>query len=197
MDDNAALATEAADILRFWFGVSSLQAAVSRNEWFAKDAAFDAAIDERFFAVYERGAAGELESWRAQPESALAYVLLFDQFPRNMFRGTPQAFATDGKALSCAKAVVAAGFDERVPPLARVFFYLPFEHSERLADQRYSLKLFGRVASHPGTEGVLDYARRHAAVIERFGRFPHRNAILGRTSTAEEEDFLQQPGSAF
>ena len=195
--DHAALPNEALHILHFWFGASALQAPEQRKEWFNKSTKFDEAITKHFLSVYQRGVAGELESWRAAAGSALAYVLLFDQFPRNMFRGRTDAFATDAKALSCAKAAVAADFDDEVPPLARVFFYLPFEHSERMLDQRYSLKLFGRLAAHPGMETFVDYAKRHYAVVERFGRFPHRNDMLGRPGTVEELGFLKQPGSSF
>ncbi len=184
-------------ILNFWFGEKAFTDPQYREQWFSKDAAFDRTLASQFLPLYQRGVAGELESWRSTPESALAYTLLFDQFPRNMFRGTANAYATDGKALSCAKAAVAAGLDSQLPPLLRVFFYLPFEHSEKLADQRYSLKLFDRLVQYPGMESFIDYARRHAEVVKRFGRFPHRNAVLGRPNTAEEEAFLQQPGSSF
>jgi len=195
--ETANLPSEALHILHFWFGANALQAPEKRNEWFNKNAKFDDAVTRHFLSLYKRGVAGALEDWRSAAGSALAYVLLFDQFPRNMFRGRADAFATDAKALSCAKAAVAAGFDDQVPPLARVFFYLPFEHSERMVDQRYSLKLFARLAQHPGTESFVDYARRHYEVIERFGRFPHRNAVLDRPSTVEELGFLKQPGSNF
>ena len=195
--DTSVLPNEALHILHFWFGANALQAPEQRKEWFIKNTKFDEAITKHFLPVYKRGVAGDLESWRAAAGSALAYVLLFDQFPRNMFRGRADAFATDARALSCAKSAVAASFDDRVPPLARVFFYLPFEHSERMLDQRYSLKLFGRLAAHSDMETFVDSARRHYAVVERFGRFPHRNDVLGRTSTVEELGFLKQSGSSF
>lgn len=192
-----ALPNDAIHILYFWFGANALQVPEYRKEWFSKSLKFDEALTKHFLPVYKRGVAGEWETWRSATGSALAYVLLFDQLPRNMFRGRADAYATDAKALSCAKAAVAARFDDQVPPLARVFFYLPFEHSERLSDQRYSLKLFTRLAQHPGMAEFVDSARRHNAVIERFGRFPHRNAILGRESTPEEQAFLRERGSTF
>ena len=192
-----ALPNDAVHILYFWFGANALQAPEYRKEWFSKSMKFDEALTKHFLPVYKRGVAGELETWRSAAGSALAYALLFDQLPRNMFRGRADAYASDAKALSCAKAAVAARFDEQVPPLARLFFYLPFEHSERLTDQRYSVKLFNRLAQHQGMEEFANSARRHSGVIERFGRFPHRNAILGRETTAAEQAFLREPGSSF
>ena len=197
MSDPDIIPADAMRILRFWFGDNALGAPEHRPQWFGKDAELDAGIKNHFLSLYRQGVAGELESWQRAPAGALAYTILFDQFPRNMFRATPQSFASDAKALASAKAAVAAGFDNQVPPLARVFFYLPFEHSEALADQQRSLSLFGLLEQYADLESFVDYARRHAAVIERFGRFPHRNALLERTDTADEEDFLRQPGSVF
>jgi uncharacterized protein (DUF924 family) len=179
----------AAAILEFWFG----DAGAERPEWFRKDDAFDATIRQRFGAQVETALAGGLREWMAGRDSALARVLLLDQFTRNIYRGTPRAFAGDALALQAVRAMVASGFDMQLPPLRRVFVYLPFEHSEDMTMQRESLRLIGAL----GREGYLDYARRHAEVIERFGRFPHRNAILGRMSTPEEIEFLKQPGSGF
>ena len=182
------------EVRRFWFGN---QPGERRKAWFVKDPVFDAEIRTRFLSLYESVANRDLTDWNKSPAGSLALIVLCDQFPRNMFRGRADAFATGARALSCAKAAVAADFDDEVPPLARVFFYLPFEHSERMLDQRYSLKLFGRLAAHPGMETFVDYAKRHYAVVERFGRFPHRNDMLGRPGTAEELGFLKQPGSSF
>ncbi len=131
---------------------------------------------------------------RTRRLSALALILLLDQFPRNIFRGTPRAFATDSKALATAKDVVARGFDLALPPVRRSFIYLPFQHSENLDDQQESVRLFRKLAAeHPATAGYVEYAEHHMDVIRRFGRFPHRNAVLGRASTSEETEFLQRP----
>jgi uncharacterized protein (DUF924 family) len=181
-------------VLDFWFG----NGGQARAEWFRKDDAFDRLIAERFGALVERALAGELREWDAHPESALARILLLDQFTRNIFRGTPRAFAGDGLALAAAKALVASGQDAVLPPLGRSFVYLPFEHAEDLAAQHEAVRLFGALeASAPEAKGMLDYAVRHRDIVARFGRFPHRNAILGRESTAEEIEFLKQPGSGF
>jgi uncharacterized protein (DUF924 family) len=187
--------TDAVAILDFWFG----DTAAPRPEWFRKDDAFDAQIRERFGAAIEAALDGTLDAWDTQgPHAALARILLLDQFTRNAFRGTPRAFAGDASALAAARAMVARGDDGVLPPLQRVFAYLPFEHAEDAGAQRESLRLFAALASHgPAFAEFDDYARRHAAVIERFGRFPHRNAILGRASSAEETAFLSQPGSSF
>jgi uncharacterized protein (DUF924 family) len=188
------------DILGFWFGPPSDPGHTRpRERWFLKDPAFDAECARRFLGTHEKAAAGELRAWRDEPRGSLALLLLFDQFPRNIFRGTPRAFATDALAREVARHALARGHDVPLPPVWRWFFYLPFEHSEDLHDQRLSVSLFETLAlRHPadGSE-VLDYARRHLEIIERFGRFPHRNAILGRESTPEEIAFLQEPGSSF
>jgi uncharacterized protein (DUF924 family) len=173
------------EILEFWFGGGD------DRRWFVVDAAFDEACATGFLADHERADAGAFDEWTAQPRSALALILLFDQFPRNMFRGTPRAFATDGKALALAKNTVARGFDRALSPVERAFVYLPFEHSENLDDQRESVRLFRQLGDeHPLLAGYLQYAEEHCDVIRRFGRFPHRNAILGRISTSEETESL-------
>jgi uncharacterized protein (DUF924 family) len=178
----------------FWFGATD----APRDAWFRKDPAFDMQIRERFGAHVEQALAGAFDGLDALPADALARVLLLDQFTRNIFRDTPRAFAGDAQALALARTMVARGDDERLSPLRRVFVYLPFEHAEDAAAQRESLRLFGALAArHPALGSFDDYARRHAVVIERFGRFPHRNAILGRASTAEELAFLREPGSSF
>jgi uncharacterized protein (DUF924 family) len=181
--------TEAREVLTFWFGTTDER----RPEWFRKDDAFDALVRERFGVLVERALAGELRDWSAEADLALARVLLLDQFTRNMFRGTPRAFTGDALALDAAREMVAGGQDRQLRPMCRVFVYLPFEHAEDRRSQQESLRLFEAL----GDPDFLDYARRHAAIVERFGRFPHRNAILGRASTPEEIEFLKQPGSGF
>jgi len=186
------------DVLEFWFGApGSPELGRNRGQWFQKSDAFDASIRERFLATHEAAAAGRLDGWAERPLAALALVVALDQFPRNMFRGTPRAFATDTKALAVARGIVSRSFDATYVPVQRWFAYLPFEHAEDLAAQTESLALFDRLRDDPGNAGTLGYAMRHYAVIERFGRFPHRNAILGRASTPGELAFLAAPGSSF
>ena len=186
------------DVLEFWFGApDSPEFGRPRAPWFVKSAEFDALIRDRFFATHEAAATGALDAWSTRPLAALALALALDQFPRNMFRGTPRAFAADARALALARSVVARGYDEFLLPVQRWFVYLPFEHAEDLPAQRESLRLFERLALDAAGAGTLTYAMRHYAVIERFGRFPHRNAILGRESTPEEREFLAEPGSSF
>lgn len=201
----AHLAPEADALLRFWFG----EAEAARPEWFTKNKALDAEVDRRFGAEIEAALKGKLDHWQASAEGSLALVMLLDQFTRNVFRGTRRAFAGDARALAVARRMVAAGQDQALVPLRRVFVYLPFEHAEDSAAQDDSVRLFTALAA-PGKAGLaanaphaatlanyLDYAERHRDVIRRFGRFPHRNALLGRTSTAQETEFLEQPGSEF
>jgi uncharacterized protein (DUF924 family) len=186
------------DVLEFWFGApGSPELGRNRKQWFEKSAAFDAQIGERFLATHEAAAAGRLDGWAERPLAALALVVTLDQFPRNMFRGTPRAFAADPKALAVARGIVARGFDTAYLPAQRWFAYLPFEHAEDLAAQAESLALFERLRGDPASASPIAYAMRHYAVIERFGRFPHRNAILGRDSTPGEIAFLATPGSSF
>jgi len=172
-------------ILEFWF-----RGDVERKEWFTKDPSFDDEIRARFLSLYEEGARGAFTAWRNSPRSSLAMIVLLDQFPRNMFRGSARAFATDALALDAARHAVACGHDRALSGVERAFVYLPFEHSERLADQERALELF---AGHPNSE----WAQRHWEIIKRFGRFPHRNGILGRQSTPAEIEFLREPGSSF
>jgi uncharacterized protein (DUF924 family) len=186
------------EIIEFWFGVpDSPERGVPRKAWFEKSAEFDAAIRERFSMLLDAAAAGRLASWASTPLAALALVIVFDQFPRNMFRGAPRAFATDPRALEIARDIVARGFDSAYLPVERAFAYLPFEHAEDVAMQRHSLALFAKLPPSSTSASYMDYARRHHDVIARFGRFPHRNEMLGRTSTPEEVEFLKQPGSSF
>ena len=183
-------------VLDYWFGVSP-NLADRRRLWFGKDPTTDAEIRARFEGLHGAALAGELDAWLAAPESALALVVVLDQFPRNMYRDTAMAFAADAKALACARQALARGHDRQLLPVQRLFLYLPFEHSEDLAEQRRSVKLFAALDDATGMADAYDFALRHYCVIARFGRFPHRNASLGRTSTAEELAFLELPGSRF
>ena len=170
-------------LLDFW-------SAAGAEKWFARDAAFDAAFADRFRDAHFAAARSELESWMENAEGALALTLLLDQFPRNCFRGCAHSYATDGLARSYARRAIDAGFDLQVDAALRMFFYLPFEHSEAMADQDYAMELFGRI----GDAELMKYARLHRDLIERFGRFPHRNAALGRESTREEIEYLAGGG---
>ena len=196
---NPALEPRAAEVLDFWFGApDSAEFGSSRKLWFTKDAAFDALIRARFGGLVDAALAGRLLEWDTHPRSALARILLLDQFTRNAFRATPRSFAGDPRALAAAQALVATGSDLLLAPVERGFAYLPFEHSENLSMQDEALRLIGRLASDaPEQASLLDWAQRHHAIVARFGRFPHRNAILGRPSGAEEIEFLKQPGSGF
>jgi uncharacterized protein (DUF924 family) len=182
------------DVLGFWFG-SGAEYGQRHKHWFEKDAAFDAEIRSRFLSLYERLASGN--QWLDAARPCLARILVLDQFPRNMFRGTPRAFASDSLALAAARHAVAERYDAGLVLVERVFVYLPFEHSEALADQEQACRLCEPLAAYPETADTLRYAIAHRDIIRRFGRFPHRNAILGRDSTVEELEFLQQPGSSF
>jgi len=176
-----------ANILHFWFED------LDPKDWWRKDDALDARIAARFADIYRELQGGVPGAWLETPEGFLAAILVLDQFPRNMFRDTRQAFATDAQALKLAKRAIAQGMDAGLPPEKRAFIYLPFQHSEDSADQARSVELFTEL----GQALNLDFAVRHKAVIDRFGRFPHRNAILGRKSSDEEIAFLKQPGSSF
>jgi uncharacterized protein (DUF924 family) len=186
-------------VLDFWFGApGSPEHGRVREGWFRKDDAFDAEIAARFGAVIERALGGALAAWSRQPESALAEIVVLDQFPRNVFRGTPKAFAGDPRALAAARALVASGEDRGLLAMQRQFVYLPFEHAEDLRMQDEALRLFGALAAeHPEHADLVQWAEKHRVIIERFGRFPHRNLVLGRVSTDEEIEFLKQPGSSF
>jgi uncharacterized protein (DUF924 family) len=186
------------DVLDFWFGREGEPGyGEFRAEWFRKDPAFDAEVTERFASLYEEAAAGDLDGWRDDARSCLALVILLDQFPRNMFRGDGRTHATDGKALETSKYSVEHALDRELPAFQRMFLYMPFMHSENAEDQCRSVGLFGRLAEEPGAPDVTSYAVRHKEIVERFGRFPHRNAILGRRTTPEEAEFLKTEGSSF
>jgi uncharacterized protein (DUF924 family) len=190
----------AQEVLDFWFlAPNDPRYGSQRAEWFRKDDAFDAAIRERFAALAEQAVAGGLREWDQKgPLGTLARILVLDQFTRNAYRGTPDAFAGDPLALAAALQLADSGDDQDLLPVQRAFAYMPFEHAEDAAMQERAVALFTRLAAlNPDYEGMLDYAHRHRGVIARFGRFPHRNAILGRASTPEELDYLRQPGSGF
>lgn len=189
----------AANVLDFWFGPSTDPAHTqSRPQWFRKDANHDAEIARRFGPQINEALSGGLEDWTATPTGTLALILVLDQFTRNTGRDTPRAFAGDARALSLAKSLVAMGADKTLTGVQRQFVYLPFEHAEDVRLQRESLRLFGQLASdHPALHDLPRWAQAHHDIVARFGRFPHRNAILRRDSTAEEIAFLQTPGSAF
>ncbi|HET9653238.1 MAG TPA: DUF924 family protein, partial [Usitatibacter sp.] len=168
-----------------------------RPEWFRKDVAFDEEIRRRFGELHAAAAARSLDAWRASPEPMLALVIVLDQFSRNIYRGDARAFAQDAHALECAKEAVVRGDDLAMLPVERQFLYLPFEHSEDLADQETGVERMRSLDAFDETRGISDWAVRHRDIIRRFGRFPHRNAALGRDSTPEEVEFLKQPGSGF
>ncbi|SIQ25560.1 MULTISPECIES: DUF924 family protein [unclassified Bosea (in: a-proteobacteria)] len=175
----------AADIVAFWREAGP-------ERWFEKNEAFDAEITRRFLPVHEAAAAGKLDGWQDTPEGAFALLILLDQFPRNMFRGSPRAFATDAKALAIAEEAIAKGFDQHYQPPEQRFFYMPHMHSEELADQQRCVDL---CAAAEDAEGVK-FAVIHRDIIRDFGRFPHRNAVLGRRTTAQEREFLAEGGFA-
>lgn len=190
----------AQDVLDFWFlpiGVKGHN--TQRPEWFRKDDAFDAQIRAQFGELVEQALQGGLRHWDDEgTQGTLARIVVLDQFTRNIHRGTPKAFAGDALALEAALALDDSGANQTLPPVQRVFAYLPFEHAESLSMQLRSVDLFDMLrSSATGFDSTFDYARRHYEIIRRFGRFPHRNAILGRASTAEEAEFLKQPGSGF
>lgn len=183
--DSGIVAVGPTDVLAFW-------RAAGPTKWFKKDSSFDAEIVARFAAVWRTAAAGLLSTWEDAAESALALAIVLDQFPRNMFRGQAQAFETDALARAIADRAIERGFDLAVPKSEQIFFYLPFEHSENMADQERAIALIRAT----GDADLLKWAELHADVIRRFGRFPHRNSALGRTTTREEEAFLEAGGFA-
>jgi uncharacterized protein (DUF924 family) len=186
------------EVLDFWFGREGEEGyGEFREVWFTKDPEFDREIRDRFESLYEQAAAGRLEGWQSNPQSSVALIVVLDQFPRNMFRGDARMYATDGLARVAALHAVEHAYDRELPPFQRLFVYLPFEHSEDLEDQRRSMELFRRLAAEMGSQDLLGYAARHMEIVERFGRFPHRNEILGRPTTPEEAEFLAGPDSSF
>jgi len=188
------------DVLDFWFGApASATDGQSRREWFVKDEAFDAQIRARFGETIDQAIAGGLREWDAEgPQGILARILVLDQFTRNAWRGTPRAFDGDALALAASRQLADSGAHATLPPHQRAFSYMPFEHAEDAFMQERAVVLFTALSvQHRGFDDMLDYARRHRDIIARFGRFPHRNEILGRDSTPEELEFLRQPGSSF
>lgn len=185
-------------MLAFWFGAPDApDYGAPREAWFERDPAFDDSIRRTFGTLHDRAVAGELDEWAGNARGCLALIVLLDQFSRNLYRNDARAFAADGRARALAVRALERGYDGDVPPELRAFFYLPFEHSEALEDQDLSVRL---VAANDGVAEsgtALDYAQRHHDVIARFGRFPHRNALMGRLSTPEELDFLKHTPSGF
>jgi uncharacterized protein (DUF924 family) len=177
------------DVLAFWFG-DGADYGKRHQRWFEKDAAFDAALRQRFATLHQAAAAGALDHWAVTPHGTLALLLLLDQLSRNLYRGSPQAFACDPHALAVATAALDRGFDRQVTPQQAHFFYLPFMHAEDLAAQQRCVELFAATDE-------AKYAVGHRDIIARFGRFPHRNAVLGRESTADEVKFLKGPNSSY
>lgn len=178
---------QANDVLHFWFDE------LDNKARFAKDEALDARMRQRFGAMLQAAAASELWAWRNTPQGRLAEVIVLDQFSRNIWRGDPRSFAQDPQALVLAQELVAGGHDQALTPAQRAFAYMPFMHSESALVHQRAVELF----SQPGLDNELAFELRHKAIIDRFGRYPHRNAILGRASTANEEAFLAEPGSSF
>ena len=183
----------AADILAFWFPPGTK---AERDVWFRKDDAFDREIRQRFGAALAAGIAGAFGEWCTTAHGSLARVVLLDQFTRNAFRGTPDAFAGDPRALATSQTAIERGFEGALDPYERWFLYMPFEHSEDLAMQDRAVELFTALATQTGVNGPLPWAEKHRDVIRRFGRFPHRNRILGRVTTAEEQRYLDEGGYA-
>jgi uncharacterized protein (DUF924 family) len=184
-DDPPASIPSPADILAFW-------RAAGQNKWYTKDDAFDAEVRRRFLEVWQQAAAGQLASWEATDDGALALVIVLDQFPRNMFRGDARTFSTDDNARAVAERAIARGADKRIYPGLVEFLYTPFMHSERLADQERCIALF----RNGGRPDNLKFAEVHADIIRRFGRFPHRNRMLGRMTSMEEQAYLEAGGFA-
>ncbi len=179
--------TKYQEILNFWFDENN------KSMWFKKDIVFDKKIIDKFENLYKQASNGELSSWLDTPESSLALIILLDQFPRNMFRNSPKAFASDNLALTYAKLVIKKNYDKKISSDKLAFLYMPFMHSEKLADQNQSVALFGKT----GLTKNLEYAKEHREIIVRFGRFPHRNAILQRKTTDEEDKFLKEEHSGY
>ena len=198
--------TDSDGILEFWFGPNPDDAAVAREKaglWWKADPATDHEIRDRFGGLVEAAGGGELSAWAETPRGLLALILLTDQFPRSIYRKTPKSFAFDAAARAFCNHGIVRGFDLQLRPIERVFHYLPLEHSEARQDQDESVRLFAELVQLAPAgqkdlfEGYLRFAERHREIIQRFGRFCHRNAILGRPSRPEEIEFLKQPGSSF
>lgn len=191
------------DVLELWFGTSGSTPLANANKWYTKSDAFDREVKDRFEAVLELAARGSLDGWKTSARGRLGLVILLDQLSRNIFRGTPRSFAQDGRACAATLEAIAAGDEQSLDIVPRAFLYMPLEHAEDIDLQRKCVEAFERLRRDAPkdlesfADEMLVYANRHAAIIERFGRFPHRNAILVRSSTPEELEFLKQPGSSF
>ena len=181
------MSTTLDDVLDFWFSERV------KRMWFKKSADFDREIKQRFFNTYQRGKTGALADWRNSSKNVLALIIVLDQFPRNMFRNTSQAFATDKQAVELTKYAVSNNYQQNLSPEEQAFLYMPLMHSENKEDQKKCVALFTEL----GRKDNLKFAIKHQEIIDRFGRFPHRNEIVGRKSTSEEKEFLTQPGSSF
>lgn len=181
------MAIDYKDIINFWFSE------IESKLWFKKDDDFDQLLCDRYGELHHRAARAELFPWRGSAEGRLAEVIVLDQFSRNMFRDSPKAFASDPLALALAQEAVSLGFDQQLEPQKRTFLYMPYMHSESLVIHDQALELFTDL----GRENNLDFEKRHRVIIEKFGRYPHRNKLLGRQSTVAEYEFLTQPGSSF
>ncbi len=175
------------EIIEFWFNQ------IKPEQWWKKSAAFDAKIKKRFLPIYQKASAGELFNWRYKPLSSLAEIIILDQFPRNIFRDKSQAFATDALALCAAQNAIEKGFDQQLSPEQKSFLYMPFMHSESVEIHKVAEFIF----SDPDVKSNFEFELKHKAIIDRFGRYPHRNKILGRKSTKKELEFLKEPGSSF
>ena len=175
------------EVIRFWFDE------IEPKSWWVKDEAFDGKLRDRFGQLHRAARQGELHAWRDDPAGRLAEVIVLDQFSRNLFRDSAEAFASDAVALVLSQTAIAAGADRQLEPRQRAFLYMPYMHSESPLIHEVAVRLFGQ----PGLENNLEFEFKHKAIIDRFGRYPHRNAVLGRESTPEEIKFLQQPGSSF
>ena len=201
-NNTASLPPAVTKILSFWFGDPAAMGSEygkERRIWFHKDPTFDQHVRDEYLTCYEQARQGACDDWLQTPHGTLALIVLLDQFPRNLFRGTSRSFEADQQALSVAQSAIAQGYDQSLLlPVERLFLYLPFEHSENLEHQEQSVTLFqALIQIAPELHSTLEYAYRHRDVIARFGRFPHRNDLLGRSSTPAEIEFLQQPGSRF
>jgi uncharacterized protein (DUF924 family) len=184
----------ASEVLKFWFG-EGVDYGKAHQRWFQKDPSFDAEVSRRFSHVHDEQM--QSRDWLATPQECLARIIVLDQFPRHLYRGTARAFSSDGLALESARRLLDAGWDRDMLPVERMFAYLPLQHSESIEDQERSCALYERLKDFPQAADSHRYALAHRDIIRRFGRFPHRNAALGRPSTREEIEFLRQPGSSF
>ena len=202
----SALPASPESVLDFWFGAPGSAAEIAGRQsklWFGKSLANDQAVIDRFAATLTAATAGQLDAWANTPRGRLALVIVLDQFPHHIHRDQPQAFATDPQSLALSLAALESGEDRKLAPIERVFLYLPLEHAESIEMQERSVSLYEQLSNEAAADeralfdNFLDYARKHLDVVARFGRFPHRNEILGRPSTPEELEFLKQPGSRF